>query len=233
MGKAKPKGTGQIKTAKGRKAKILIVDDHPVVRRGMRGMIEEEPDLAVCGEAADATEALHLFREHKPDLMVIDISLRDGSGIELIKQIRAADTAVKMLVASMHDETTFAERVLHAGALGYVNKEEAADKIVEAIRTALAGKVFLSERMTERIMSKLAYGKPPDERAAVDTLSDRELEVFELIGKGASTRQIADRLHLSPKTVETHRESIKKKLNLRDGTELVTRAVRWVVEESG
>ncbi|MCX7043936.1 MAG: response regulator transcription factor [Candidatus Sumerlaeota bacterium] len=149
-----------------------------------------------------------------------------GSGIELLKQMRAMNSAARLLVSSMHDENTFAERALHAGAMGYVSKEEASDKIVLAIRSLLAGKVFLSPQMTERMMSRLAYGKPEDDRPLMETLSDRELEVIQLIGKGLGTRQVAENLHLSPKTVETHRESIKKKLNLRDGAELMRQAVR-------
>jgi DNA-binding NarL/FixJ family response regulator len=210
--------------------RILIVDDHPVVRHGMTRLIEEEADLKVCGQAADAVEALKVVRETEIDLAVVDITLKSGSGIDLVKSMKALAPGVKVLVASMHDEVIYAERALHAGALGYINKEEAADKIVEAIRTVLEGRVFLSDRMTERMMSRLAYGEKETDRPATDTLSDRELEVFEQIGRGLGTRQIAESLHLSRKTIETHRASIKKKLNLRDGAELVGHAVRWVMD---
>lgn len=213
--------------------RILIVDDHPVVRHGMTQLIEEEADLKVCGQAADAAEAMKVLREAKFDLAVVDITLKSSSGIDLIKSMKAQAPSVKVLVASMHDEVIYAERALHAGALGYINKEEAADKIVDAIRITLQGRVYLSERMTERMMSRLAYGEKETDRPATDTLSDRELEVFEQIGRGLGTRQIAESLHLSRKTVETHRASIKKKLNLRDGAELVSHAVRWVLDEKG
>jgi DNA-binding NarL/FixJ family response regulator len=224
------------KTASAPEAKIvriLIVDDHPVVRHGMTQLIEEEPDLKVCGQASDAAEALKVLREVKFDLAVVDITLKTSSGIDLIKSMKSQAPDVKVLVASMHDEVIYAERALHAGALGYINKEEAADRIVEAIRVTLQGRIYLSDRMTERMMSRLAYGEKETDRPATDTLSDRELEVFEQIGRGLGTRQIAEALHLSRKTVETHRASIKKKLNLRDGAELVTHAVRWVLDEKG
>lgn len=213
--------------------RILIVDDHPVVRHGMTQLIEEEPDLKVCGQAADAAEAMKALREDQFDLAVVDITLKTSSGIDLIKSMKVQAPNVKVLVASMHDEVIYAERALHAGALGYINKEEAADKIVDAIRVTLQGKIYLSERMTERMVSRLAYGEKETDRPATDMLSDRELEVFEQIGRGLGTRQIAESLHLSRKTVETHRASIKKKLNLRDGAELVSHAVRWVLDEKG
>lgn len=210
-------------------ARILIVDDHPIVRQGLARMIAEEPDLEVCGEAEDASQALRQVTESKPDLVIIDISLKSGTGIELIKQIKARDEQVRMLVSSMHDESLFAERSLRAGAMGYINKQEAADKIIGAIRSVLQGKIYLSSQLTDRVLHRMIGGKHP-EGSPVEGLSDRELEVFELIGSGLTTRQIAAKLHLSPKTVETHRENIKKKLNLVNAIELTRYAVEWVLE---
>lgn len=215
-----------------RTTRVLIVDDHPIVRRGLAELISDEPDLEICGEAADSTEALRLIDSVRPDLIVIDISLQNGNGIELIKQIKARDQGIKMLVSSMHDESLFAERALRAGALGYVNKAEAAESIVEAIRVVLSGKVYVSSRLADRMLHRLVGGDENLERSAIDSLSDRELEVFEFIGKGQTTRQIAMKLHLSPKTVESHRENIKRKLNLANATELTRYAVEWVLENN-
>lgn len=215
-----------------RTTRVLIVDDHPIVRRGLAELISDEPDLEICGEAADSTEALRLIDSARPDLIVIDISLQNGNGIELIKQIKARDQGIKMLVSSMHDESLFAERALRAGALGYVNKAEAAENIVEAIRVVLSGKVYVSSRLADRMLHRLVGGDENLERSAIDSLSDRELEVFEFIGKGQTTRQIAMKLHLSPKTVESHRENIKRKLNLANATELTRYAVEWVLENN-
>ena len=214
-----------------RPARILIVDDHPVMRLGLRNLISDEPDLEICGEAADAATALELIESSNPDLMLVDVSLRGCSGIELIKQVAPRPAAPKMLVVSMHDELLFAERALRAGALGYVNKEEAADRVIGAIRTALEGKVYLSERMTERVLHLLAKSEPELARPAEAGLSDREFEVFELIGRGTSTREIAKRLGLSIKTIETYRENIKRKLALESSTELIRRAVHWVLQD--
>jgi DNA-binding NarL/FixJ family response regulator len=215
-----------------KKARILIVDDHPVVRYGLTQLIQDEPDLAVCGEAADAGKALELVQTLKPDLVLIDISLKGAGGMELIKAIKTQNKWVKMLVHSMHDESLFAERALHAGALGYVNKEEAQDKIIEAIRQVLRGHIYLSGRMTERMMQRVMTGKGKIEESPISSLSDRELEVFELIGKGLSTREIADKLHLSVKTVETYRDHIKTKLGLDNNTELIRQAILWTFEQS-
>jgi DNA-binding NarL/FixJ family response regulator len=212
-------------------ARILIVDDHPIVRRGLAQLIAQEPDLDVCGEAADAPEAMQQVSATQPDLAVIDISLKSGNGIELVKQIKAVNDKVKMLVSSMHDESLYAERALRAGAKGFINKEEATTNIIEAIRQILRGKVYLSGRMTERVLQQVVNGDPV-EQSPVDSLSDRELEVFELIGQGLTTRQIANKLHLSVKTIETHRDNIKSKLHLKNGTQLTHRAVRWAVERA-
>jgi DNA-binding NarL/FixJ family response regulator len=216
----------------GKKARILIVDDHPVVRYGLTQLIQDEPDLEVCGQAADAEKALEMVRTLKPDLSLIDISLKGTSGMELIKAIKTQDKWGKMLVHSMHDESLFAERAIHAGALGYIHKQEAPDKIIEAIRQVLRGQVYLSARMTERMMQRVMGGKGKVEESPILTLSDRELEVFEQIGKGLSTREIADKLHLSVKTVETYRDHIKAKLALDNSTELMRQAMLWTFDQS-
>jgi DNA-binding NarL/FixJ family response regulator len=213
-------------------AKILIVDDHPLVREGLAVRIASQPDLKVCGEAADVAEAMERVKATAPDLVIIDLSLKSGHGLDLIKQIRAQYDQVKMLVASMYDESMFAERVLIAGALGYINKQEMPERILDAIRQVLLGKVYLSASMTERVLHRLAAVSAPLEvgTSPVASLSDRELEVFELIGRGVKTSQIASRLHLSVKTIETHREKIKVKLNVKTSTELSRYAVQWVLE---
>lgn len=210
-----------------RKAKILIVDDHPVVRHGLALIIQDEPDLTVCGEAEGNTEALQLLKDEKPDLVIIDILLKDGNGIDLIKQIRAYEDGTRMLVSSMHDEVLFAERALRAGALGYINKQEATTDLITAIHQVLKGKVYLSARIADRILKS---PKSLDEKSGIESLSDRELEVFEMVGQGLSTREIANRLHLSIKTIETHRENIKKKLSLGSNLELIRQAVHWTLQ---
>ena len=215
-------------------ARILLVDDHPIVRRGLAMMINNDPGMEVCGEAAGIGEAIRLIQEQTPDLVVIDISLKDGSGIELIKQTKAQNPNIKMLVSSMHEETLFSDRALHAGAKGYISKQEAPDKIVEAIHTILSGKIYLSETMTERMLHRAVYPHSSDSlpvKSSIDSLTDREIEVFALVGQGMSTRKIAKHLHLSVKTIETHREHIKRKLNLETSHELIHRAVQWVMEQ--
>ena len=213
-------------------ARILIVEDHPIVRRGLAQLIGDEPDIEVCGEAEDPSGALKLFDATQPDLVLVDISLKNGSGIDLIKQIKARSSEAKVLVASLHAETLFADHVLRAGAMGYINKQEATQKIVEAIRQVLAGHIYLSAALADRILHRVVRRGEPQKLSPFETLSDRELEVFELIGHGHTTRQIAGQLHLSPKTIETYRENLKKKLNLSNAAELVCRAVQWVLENS-
>lgn len=213
-----------------KKWKILIVDDHPIVRRGLVELIEDESDLIVCGEADDAGDALRMLDTNRPDLCLVDISLKGMNGLELIKQIKSRDEDIKMLVSSMHDETLYAERALRAGAMGYINKNEATEMLVSAIRQALEGRVYLSNRMSERLLERVFLGQKKKQSWSIDTLTDRELEVFELIGQGLTTRQIAARLHLSPKTVETYRDNIKSKLNLTTSSELVRHAVKWALD---
>lgn len=212
--------------------RILIVDDHPLVRTGFVQLISDEPDLEVCGEAADETEALLKVAELRPDLVIIDLSLAGGSGLNLIERIKAHYDDICMLVASMHDESLFAERVLAAGALGYLNKQEAPSSIVKAIRRVLDGRVYVSDKLTERLLGNLTGVAAVPGQTPMQRLSNRELEVFELIGRGMTTGKIADHLKLSTKTIETHRENIKKKLRLASGQELTRRAMHWLMERN-
>ena len=213
-----------------RQYSVLIVDDHPIVRHGLAQLIDDGPRFNVCGQTACASEALTLVQRLKPDVMVVDLSLEGGNGLELIKQVKAQGLDTRMLVSSMHDEMLYAERSLRAGAMGYINKEQATDKIVEAINQILEGRIYLSEPMTERVLHRMMRKGHDADSSPIQSLSDRELEVFEMIGKGLTTQQIARKLHLSPKTVETHREHIKSKLDLKNNNELVRHAVQWVLE---
>lgn len=210
--------------------KVLLVDDHPIVRHGLTELIEQSSNLEVCGESASSSEALQLVRETDPDVVVIDISLGGGNGLELIKQIKAQGSDAHMIVSSMHDELLYAERALRAGAMGYINKIEGTEKIIEAIHQILTGRIYLSGPMTERVLQRMMRNEPEPGSSPIDALSDRELEVFEMIGHGQTTRQIAKKLHLSPKTIETHREHIKTKLHLQNNNELVRQAVQWALE---
>jgi DNA-binding NarL/FixJ family response regulator len=210
--------------------KILIVDDHPLVREGLAGRIARHPQLSVCGEAADPAEALEQVKLTQPDLVIIDLALKNGHGLNLIKEIKSRFPRVKMLVSSMYDEGLYAERCLRAGALGYIHKQEMSDKVLEAIHQVLSGRVYLSAAMTERLVHLNVGGWKDAGRSPVERLSDRELQVFEMIGKGLTTRQIATKLFVSVKTVETHRENIKSKLNLETSAELSRHAVRWALE---
>lgn len=212
--------------------RILVVEDHPLVRKGLAALLEAEPDFEVCGEAEGAAEAIEHIESARPDLVIVDLSLQEGSGIELIGQIRARAKSVKILVSSMHDEQIFAERALQAGALGYVNKQEATETLVAAVRQVLAGKVYLSPAMADRVLTQLVDRGAAEDAHPVRRLSNRELQVFELLGRGQGTRQIAEQLHLSIKTVETHRESIKRKLKLETAGELTRAAVQWMLEQS-
>jgi DNA-binding NarL/FixJ family response regulator len=212
-------------------SRILIVDDHPLVRAGLKSLIDAEPDLTICAEVGNVRDAIEVARETSPDLALIDISLEDGSGIELIKRLKVHAPELKMLVCSMHDESLFAERAINAGARGYVNKHQVTEQVLDAIRQVLAGRIYLSEKMVERVINGFAK-KKDGAASSIEDLSDRELEVFGLIGQGLSTSKIAERLHLSVKTVETHREKIKRKLQLATGGELVRHAVQWHIEQA-
>ncbi len=211
------------------KHKVLIVDDHPIVRHGLGELIARQPDLEMCGEAADAAEALRQVETNRPDVAVVDISLDDDNGIELVEQIRALYPEVKMLVSSMHDEKTFAGRAMRAGALGYINKRESIRKVVDAVRQVLRGEIYLSPQMAKTLLHRAAVGEPLD-HDPIDTLSNRELEVFEMIGQGLNTQQIARKLRLSPRTIESHRKNIKTKLNLPNSAQLSRSAFQWVQE---
>ena len=214
-----------------RKQRILVVDDHPVVRYGYVQLIGQEADLEVCGEAAGVTEALRMAEVQRPDAAIVDISLDGEDGIELIEYIQSRWPAVKILVASNHDEETFAGRVLRAGAKGYICKREPMPKIIEAVRQVLRGEIYLSPHMATSLLQRAAVGKPLTSNP-VETLSNRELQVFEMIGQGLNTVQIAEKLQLSPKTVESHRKLIKMKLNLRTAAQLSRSAFQWVQEQS-
>jgi len=209
--------------------RILIVDDHPLVRTGFAQLIGDCPDLEVCGEAGDMAEALRQVDATNPELAIIDLSLAGGSGLDLIEHIKSRNKNILMLVASMHDETLYAERVLAAGARGYINKQEAQERIIQAIRQVLSGKVYLSQQMTDRLLSGMVDAK--GEKRDIDSLSNRELQVFELIGQGVSTSQMAEQLNLSIKTIETHQAHIKKKLGLGSAHELNQRAIRWIMDQ--
>jgi DNA-binding NarL/FixJ family response regulator len=212
-------------------AKVLIVDDHPAIREALALRISAQPDLTVCGEAADVAEALRLAEATAPDVAVLDISLRTGNGLDLLKRLLARDGQLRAVVWSMYGEDLYAERALRAGAMAYVNKGQATAVILEAIRAVLAGKVYLSPAMTERLL-KRSVGRDAGEPCGspLESLSDRELDVFRLIGQGRKTQEIAEQLHLSVKTVETYRDRIRQKLGLEDGAELTRRALQWMLE---
>jgi DNA-binding NarL/FixJ family response regulator len=215
------------------RARVLIVDDHPAVREALALRIGRQPDLEVCGEAADPGEALRLVVEARPNVAAVDVSLKSGNGIDLIKRIRDRAARVRMVVWSMHSESLYAERALRAGAMGYVNKDQATDTIVEAIRRVLDGKIWLSPPMTERMLQRtVGAGRLRVTQSPVDDLSDRELEAFQLIGRGRTTEQIATEMHVSPKTVETFRARIKDKIGLSNVSELVRYATQWSIENA-
>ena len=211
-----------------RPVKILIVDDHPLVRERLAEVIHEEDDLTVCGEAESRSQALEVLQATGPDLMIVDLTLKESHGLELIKDVQAVAPRTRVLVVSMHDEALFAERCLRAGACGYLTKQEASRNVLAAIRNVLAGEVYLSDSIAKKIVGQVAGRAPPGAGQPVETLSDRELEVLELIGHGLSTRQVAERLHLDNKTVETYRTRIKTKLDLDDANELLQYAIQWV-----
>jgi DNA-binding NarL/FixJ family response regulator len=209
------------------KVKIFLVDDHPLVREWLTNLIHQQPELEVCGEAESAPQAYQAIARLKPDVAIIDLSLKSGSGLELIKQLRPLRPPVAVIVLSMHDEGLYAERALRAGARGYIMKRETAGKVVAAIHQVLEGKLYLSERMTRQFAEKFVEGKSPAGGPSIDLLSDRELEVFQLFGQGRETRQIAESLNVSMKTVQAFCARIKEKLKLGSATELLREAVRW------
>jgi DNA-binding NarL/FixJ family response regulator len=210
------------------RAKVLIVDDHPLVRQGLAARIAGEPDLEVCGEASGVDEALALLDATEPALVIVDLMLKAGHGLTLVKKVAQRAPRTKILVLSAHEEALFGERSIRAGAHGYVNKQEAQEKIIAAMRAVLRGERFLSAETIQRLIGRAAGTRSKEK--GIESLSDRELEVFELIGRGKSTRSIAQKLHLSVHTIESHRENIRAKLSLQNGAELVQRAVQWVLE---
>jgi DNA-binding NarL/FixJ family response regulator len=212
------------------KTRIFIVDDHPLLRRGLAELINRESDMVFCGEAEDSPSAMRLIAQIKPDLVIVDISLKGYNGIELIKNIKAFDHNIQVLVLSMHDESVYAMRVLKAGAKAYVMKQEVVTKVMDAVRRIRAGKVFVSESVASRMLDQVVVGGDPSNDSPIDLLSDRELEIVSMIGSGQPTREIAAKLHISIKTVESHRARIKEKLNLENAIQLVQFCVRWVEE---
>jgi DNA-binding NarL/FixJ family response regulator len=210
------------------RAKVFLVDDHPLVREWLSQLIQREDDLAVCGEAEDTQEALHKIEQTKPDIVVADISLKNTHGLELVKDLQARLPSLPVLVLSMHDESLYAERVLRAGAKGYITKQEATKKILQAVRQVLSGQIYISEKMASRMVHKMVLGRADNQKSPIERLTDRELEVFQLIGRGQGTRRIAADLHLGVKTVESYRARIKEKLKLEDGTQLLQHAIQWV-----
>jgi DNA-binding NarL/FixJ family response regulator len=212
------------------KTRVYIVDDHSLIRRGLTALIEAEHDLQVCGQAEDTTTATAEIMTLQPDIVVADISLKGNSGLELVKNIKAFDSKIQVLVLSMHDESVYALRALKAGARAYLMKSDLAGKVVEAIRRIAKGHLCVSENVASQMLSHLTIGKSVDNNSPVSSLSDRELEIVNLIGNGLPTRVIATKLHISIKTVETHRAHIKRKLNIENATQLVQFCVRWVEE---
>lgn len=217
-------------TAKG-KIKVFLVEDHPIFRKGLAQLINNEKDMSVCGEAEDTLIAMNSIRESIPDIAIVDITLKDRSGIDLIKDAKLRFPNMPIIVLSMHDEKIYAERSLRAGAKGYIMKQEAPEIIIKAIRHVLSGNIYVSDQIATRIFSMILDGIPATDSSPVDLLTDRELEVFELIGQGLGTRQVAYKLHISIKTVENHRIHIKEKLNLSSAIELVQKATLWVQSE--
>jgi DNA-binding NarL/FixJ family response regulator len=207
--------------------RIFLVDDHPMVREWLTTHLRQQGDLTVCGEAEDTPRALEGILAQKPDVVILDISMSGRSGIDLIKDLKQLQPNVGVIVLTMHDEMTYAERALRAGARGYIMKREATDKIVAAVRQVLAGKLYVSDRVQARLAEKFVGGVPPSSQSPVSLLSDRELEVFQLLGQGRDTKQIAEELKVSFKTVHTYCSRIKEKLRLTKATELLREAVRW------
>lgn len=220
--------TAQVNDTPLKKSRVFLVDDHTMFREGLRQLIEHDPGLTVCGDAADATEAMTGIRATKPDVVLVDISLSGASGIDLIKSIKAEDEDLPVLVVSMHDESLYAERALRAGAMGYVMKHEPAKTMKAAIHKVLGGDMHLSEKMSSSVIAKFMRGQPGERPASpVETLSDRELEVFRMLGQGMGARQIAERLDVTVATVNSFRNRIKEKLGLKRSTEVMLHAIQW------
>ena len=213
------------------KKTVFLVDDHPIVRQGLTLLINQEPDLTVCGEAEEMHSALQAIPAIRPDIIIVDISLHGPDGLELLKHVRMKVPSLPVLILSMHDESVYAERALRAGANGYIMKQEATEKVLVALRRILSGEIYVSDRIANSMLRHYVRGANPAEHSSIAELTDRELEVFRLIGAGHGTREIADELHLSVKTVESYQAHIKEKLSLRSARELVQHAVQWNVRE--
>lgn len=212
-------------------AKVLIVDDHPLVRAGLRQLVMDESDFEVCGEASGAREAMQIVRKYRPHLAIIDMSLSDGSGLTLIRRMLSVAADVRILVVSMHDDSVFAERALQAGAMGYLNKQEAAGKVITALRRVRERKMYLRQGVMDRLVRQSTANKAENRPVSpIERLSDREVEVFEFLGRGFGTAQIAEKLNLSVKTIESYRTQIKRKLKFNSANELIVRAAQWILE---
>src|SRR6202521_1942542 len=215
----------------GVKKRILVVDDHPIIRQGLALMLNREADLVVCGEAEDATGAMLVMASAQPDVLIVDISLTGPDGLDLLKNIRITHPTLPVLILSMHDESIYAERALRAGANGYIMKQEATEKVLVAVRRILSGEIYVSDRVANKMLKHYITGAGTLRNSSIADLSDRELEVFRLIGDGHGTRQIAEELHLSIKTVESYQAHIKEKLSLRTARELMQHAIQWSLTE--
>jgi DNA-binding NarL/FixJ family response regulator len=213
------------------KKRILVVDDHPIVRQGLALLINREPDLVVCGEAEEAIGAMHVLASARPDVLIVDISLTGPDGLDLLKNIRITHPTLPVLILSMHEESIYAERALRAGANGYIMKQEATEKVLVAVRRILSGEIYVSDRVANKMLKHYITGSGTLRNSSIADLSDRELEVFRLIGDGHGTRQIAEELHLSIKTVESYQAHIKEKLSLRSARELMQHAIQWNMNE--
>lgn len=213
------------------KSRVLVVDDHPIVRQGLTLLINRESDLTVCGEAEDAHTAMQSLTSTRPDILVVDISLNGPDGLDLLKNVRSRHPELPVLILSMHDESIYAERALRAGAQGYIMKQEATEKVLVALRRILSREIYVSERIANRMLHRYIGNPSASRPSSIADLTDRELEVFRLIGEGHSTRQIAEELHISVKTVESYQSHIKEKLSLRSARELVQHAIQWSISQ--
>jgi len=213
------------------KSRVLVVDDHPIVRQGLTLLINRESDLTVCGEAEDAHTAMQSLTSTRPDILVVDISLNGPDGLDLLKNVRSRHPDLPVLILSMHDESIYAERALRAGAQGYIMKQEATEKVLVALRRILSREIYVSERIANRMLHRYIGNPSASKPSSIADLTDRELEVFRIIGEGHSTRQIAEELHISVKTVESYQSHIKEKLSLRSARELVQHAIQWSISQ--
>lgn len=225
---SRPTSAGTLESQEEEPKRIVIVDDHPMVRERLAELMSREPDLEVCGEAEDRCQALAVIARTHPDLAIVDLTLKGSHGMDLIKDLQATQPAVRILVVSMQEESLYAERVIRAGARGYITKQEATRNIMQAVRKVLAGEVYLSESLAAQLITRMVGRPRLDNVFSASALADRELQVFEMIGRGLGTRQIAEQLHLDVKTIETYRARIKEKLQLKDAAELLQRAIAWV-----